>query len=500
MKKFIIFPLVLSLLLLTSHLPVYLRRQAQAGFSPIHAANNKVGIHILNPSEIEKAAELVNSNGGDWGYVTVPIQPTDRDKSKWTQFMNQARQLHLIPILRITTIPHGGTWAQAQATDLVDFANFLNELPWPTKNRYIVIFNEVNRAQEWGGRVDPISYAHILKNAYLIFKQRSPNFFILPAGLDNALPNSATSLSAPNYLRQMESALPDIWNYLDGWTSHAYPNPHFTASPYKTGWQSIVSYRSALTFIKQSLPVFITETGWDQTKFKPTTLYRYWQTAWQIWLKDNRVKAVTPFVLQAGQGGFAKFSFLDSQGKPTPAWQATYDLLKQAGQPSLISSPASPNPIHISSSPNPIHQLPFYRSPFHLLLEIENFFRQLFNLPLKKQLLLNHQLLTVEVAQTPKQISKGLSGRSQLDPNQGMLFIFPTSYKPKFWMKDMHFPLDIIWIKNHQIVDFSLNLSPEGHQPQHLYSPSQPVDMVLEVPAGYVQTHQLKIGDKIDLL
>ncbi len=205
-------------------------------------------------------------------------------------------------------------------------------------------------------------------------------------------------------------------------------------------------------------------------------------------------------MLQAGQGDFAKFSFLNSQGKPTPAWQATYDLLKQAGQPSLISSPASPTPTYASSSPNQIHQLPFYHSPFHLLLEIENFFRQLFNLPLKKQLLLNHQLLTVEVAQTPKQISKGLSGRSQLNPNQGMLFIFPTNHKPKFWMKDMHFPLDIIWIKNHQIVDFSLNLPPEGHQPQHFYSPSQPIDMVLEVPAGYVQAHQLKIGDKIDLL
>ena len=254
--------------------------------------NNKVGIHILHPSEIDLAAELVNSHGGDWGYVTIPIQPTDRDKTKWTQFMLKTKQLHLIPILRITTLPHGGTWAQAQNTDLVDFANFLNELPWPIQKRYVIIFNEVNRSQEWGGKVDPVSYSHILKNAYLIFKQRSPHFFILPAGLDNALPDSATSLSSRTYLRAMQQAIPDIWNYIDGWTSHAYPNPNFIASPYKTGWQSITSYRQTLTFIKKNLPVFITETGWNQTKIKNP--YFYYKKAWQIWLADNRVRAVTP--------------------------------------------------------------------------------------------------------------------------------------------------------------------------------------------------------------
>ena len=79
-------------------------------YDPRTLPNNKLGVHLLNPSEIESAASLVNSQGGDWGYVTVPIQPTDRDKSTWQTFMNDAKEHHLIPIVRITTIPQGGTW------------------------------------------------------------------------------------------------------------------------------------------------------------------------------------------------------------------------------------------------------------------------------------------------------------------------------------------------------------------------------------------------------
>lgn len=465
--------------------------------SPVLAnSNNKVGIHLLQPSEINLAANLVNSHGGDWGYVTIPIQPTDRNRPKWIHFMVQAKQLHLIPILRITTIPQGGTWTQAQATDLVDFANFLNQLPWPTKSRYIVIFNEVNRAQEWGGRVDPQTYAKILRNAYIIFKQRSSDFFILPAGLDNALPDSNSSMSSKTYLRAMVKFDPQIWSYIDGWTSHAYPNPNFAASPYKTGWQSITSYRQELAFIKKSLPVFITETGWDQTKIKNP--YFYYKKAWQIWLKDKRVQAVTPFVLQGSGGVFAGFSFLDSNGQPTPAWKATFDLPKTKGQPLLAkTSISSKNQTStFSSSPH----LPIYHSTLKLLLKLENFFRQLFNLPLKKELRLGQETILVEVAQTPKQIQQGLSHRAHLDADSGMLFILPKKHQARFWMKDMNFPLDLVWLDQNHIVGFDLNLPPEGSQPQHIYSSPKAVDMVLELPAGYVKYHQLKIGDTIKLL
>ena len=126
---------------------------ASAIVSPLSVPNNRIGVHILDPNEIFDAAKLVNSGGGDWGYVTIPIRSDDRDLAKWTQFMQAAGRLHLIPIIRLITYHSSGQWVAPTAYDLVDFSNFLNGLPWPVKNRYIVLFNEPNHAKEWGGTV-----------------------------------------------------------------------------------------------------------------------------------------------------------------------------------------------------------------------------------------------------------------------------------------------------------------------------------------------------------
>src|SRR4030042_2564613 len=61
---------------------------------------------------------------------------------------------------------------------------------------------------------------------------------------------------------------------------------------------------------------------------------------------------------------------------------------------------------------------------------------------------INGQKIFVEIADTPEKRSQGLSGRDNLSQNQGMLFIFNQPAIPSFWMKDMNFPLDFIWINN----------------------------------------------------
>src|SRR5690242_14830205 len=70
---------------------------------PLAKPNNKIGIHIFFPSEVQNAAKLVNTNGGDWGYVTIPIQAGDQDLKKWQSFMIQCKKFHIIPILRLAT-------------------------------------------------------------------------------------------------------------------------------------------------------------------------------------------------------------------------------------------------------------------------------------------------------------------------------------------------------------------------------------------------------------
>lgn len=466
-------------------------------YDPRTVANNKAGVHILSPDEISSATKIVNSNGGDWGHVTVPIQPNDRDKDKWQEFMHQAKEKHLIPIIRITTIPQGGTWATGDDLDLVDFANFLGELDWPIENRYIVLFNEVNRSTEWGDKVDPEKYTSIVKNAFRIFKERSPDFFLLGPSLDAALPNSSTSLSAQNYLSRMAAVDPLIWSYFDGWSSHSYPNPDFVASAKKTGLQSIVGYKSELAYLKLApKPVFITETGWDQTKLKDSVLALNWSTAWNTWQNDQNVVAVTPFVLQGGEQ-FAQFSLTNQAGEYGASGQSFFNLPKSVGEPKVIE--ASEKVASGSAPKTPSWVMPFFKES-RALLKLENIFRVVLGLPTKSSITLKDIPLLVETAQTPKQWEKGLGGRDGLVGIDGMLFIFPQYHVPVFWMKDTHFPLDMIWLSDGLVVDITRNAPVATSDKLPTYSPRQRINMVLEVSAGWTEANGVNIGDKLEIL
>jgi len=169
-------------------------KNAHATYDPHSVKNNIFGIHILFPEELSKAAELVNSNGGDWGYVTIPIQASDKNIDKWQKFMDDCKRYHLIPLIRLAT--NGdyfsqSSWSKPTNNDIVDFANFLDSLSWPTQNRYVIVYNEPNRADEWGGTPDAIEYAQILDFAVSKFKQENKDFFIISAGLDNASVNTS---------------------------------------------------------------------------------------------------------------------------------------------------------------------------------------------------------------------------------------------------------------------------------------------------------------------
>ena len=103
--------------------------------------------------------------------------------------------------------------------------------------------------------------------------------------------------------------------------------------------------------------------------------------------------------------------------------------------------------------------------------------------------------VSVEIASTDSAREKGLSGRDGLAPDSGMLFIFQQPAIYTFWMKDMRFPIDILWIRQGQIVDMSVNAPvPVSGQAMSIYSPQSPADEVLELPAGYAAAHGLRTG------
>lgn len=350
MKSLIYF--IISLFLLICPVNVY------AVSDPLVVPNNKFGIHLLDVSEIPKAAELVNSNHGDWGYITIPIQVTDKNLLKWQQFMDDCNKYHLIPIVRLAMYPHRAVWEKPTTMDLVDYANFLDSLSWPTGNRYVIIFNEPNRAEEWGGEISPSGYAQILSSAMEIFRKRSSDFFLLNAALDAAAPNNHILMNSYTFMEQMNFSVPGIFNNLDGWNSHSYPNPAFSATPSENRKNSIFGFLHEKDYLSKylgvkKLPVFITETGWSQTKISAEQIGLYFEQAFKHPWEDSKIVAVTPFLLFAGTEPFAQFSFIDGNGKENNIFQKYKDFPKNSGNP-VINKHLKLKEIEISGGKLPL--------------------------------------------------------------------------------------------------------------------------------------------------
>ncbi|OGY64488.1 MAG: hypothetical protein A3I24_03920 [Candidatus Harrisonbacteria bacterium RIFCSPLOWO2_02_FULL_41_13b] len=103
----------------------------------------------------------------------------------------------------------------------------------------------------------------------------------------------------------------------------------------------------------------------------------------------------------------------------------------------------------------------------------------------------------VEVADTAFLQTKGLSGRESLPKNYGMLFIFDDLQKRSFWMKDVQFPLDFVWIRDNKVVGMVYGAEPEVGDNLTIYESPELVDMVLEVNAGELTNYGIKIGDAV---
>lgn len=103
--------------------------------------------------------------------------------------------------------------------------------------------------------------------------------------------------------------------------------------------------------------------------------------------------------------------------------------------------------------------------------------------------------VVAEVADTDRKCARGLSGREALGPDEGMWFVFPGAAPRAFWMKEMLFPIDILWVRDGKLVDLSVNLpTPVPGEQLPVYRPAVPADRVLEVPAGYAAAHGLRLG------
>lgn len=344
MRKFLDYSVqVVVFLLLSALFIIYaslFTDTAHAVTDPLSVPNNKYGIHIISATrdEASEAARLVNANG-DWGYITVLAESKDRNEGKWQEFFNELRRRHLIPIVRLATKPTGeGIWERPYQGEETAWADFLDKLNWPVKNRYITIYNEPNHASEWGGSVDPEGFAVILNKTIDAFKAKNQDFFILNPGFDASTPNEPPKyLDQEEFMKRMNEEVPGIFQKLDGWVSHSYPNPGFKGKPADAGKGTVRTFEWELQFlsrlgVSKSLPVFITETGWKHSEGasqnnnypSPETVAQYYKDAFNGAWSSSNVVAVTPFLLNYQEPPFDQFSFRKN-GKRAAAEEAERD-------------------------------------------------------------------------------------------------------------------------------------------------------------------------------
>lgn len=124
----------------------------------------------------------------------------------------------------------------------------------------------------------------------------------------------------------------------------------------------------------------------------------------------------------------------------------------------------------------------------------------LFSLENKGEVKIREQIIVVDIVKDPDTRARGLSGRDGLGVNEGMLFLFDTPAYYPFWMKDMKFPIDIVWISGNTIVGIDERVPPEPGVPDReltTYAPPEPVDKVLELAAGRVRLLRASVGDAV---
>ena len=340
---------------------------------------NKRGVHLLLTdgwvdwpqsvwrAHMQAASEVV----GEWGYVTEVVYWGDLDVAHWQYFMDLCAEFRLVPIVRLAGIPDpqlpgwhpppadaDGSFVGAASA----YADFIVALEWPTAQPIIVVGNEPNHGDEWGGVADPAAYARWLIAVANALHERHPTALVLNAGFDTFTPhtngrsfNGMVHLDAESFMDGMVSAEPNVFTYIDAWTSHPYPLGAFVAPPWQQTTQfdymhgainpahveppptihnrGINGYEWELWKLAQygvtDLPVFITETGWrfgvgGYPSAEQAAIYldlamhgnngRYPNLpadGWLPWQADERVVAVTPFAFNGSRDKWAHTSWLE---------------------------------------------------------------------------------------------------------------------------------------------------------------------------------------------
>lgn len=274
--------------------------------------NNPVGINVARLSQerfVGAVGGLVNTNGGDWGYMTITWTVEDRDSSQadWIlqQFLDRCFEYHLNPIIRVGTWhhTHNEIWERPDWDEPAKWRAFFERGNWGSRPVYIIVGNEPNLGFEWGGEVDAAGYAKYLANFMDVFAG-SEQFKIVNAPLDasnwNEMPRM---LDALEFIQAMREAVPDIFERLPAWASNPYRVP--------SGGDNIRfthrAYEAELEAIGRDMPIIITESGLMEIRDE-NLIADYFDVAFRDWLADPKVLAATPMFWNPHSSEFWMFT------------------------------------------------------------------------------------------------------------------------------------------------------------------------------------------------
>ncbi len=110
--------------------------------------------------------------------------------------------------------------------------------------------------------------------------------------------------------------------------------------------------------------------------------------------------------------------------------------------------------------------------------------------------LADHKCLKLEQVSSPRALRQGLSGRISMPVDQGMLFVFDRSSRYCFWMKDMRFPIDIIWLStDKKVLHLEENVEPKTYP--NNFCPGQAAQYVIEVNSGVARKAKIEEGKQL---
>jgi hypothetical protein len=334
----------------------------------VPSGNNIIGLNVARLRRdryIWAAAELVNANGGDWGYLTVVFTATERDGPAGEQLLRElldrCYESHLQPIIRVATRFDEGaeTWSRPEPDDAERWRAFLEKGSWPTRRVWVIAGNEPNLGREWGGEVDSTSYAEYLSHFIDVFAD-SDRFKVVNGPLDASNTSEMPKMQdAYEFIAGMDAAVPGIFSRLSGWASNPYSVPNQGPELRYTHR----AYEAELDAIGRDMPVLITEAGHLNTG-DDKEVAAFYEGAFRDWMADSRVVAVTPLFWHPDRGVYWMFDF-DKNSKVVEK-SPTYDLImhlpRMRGSPDYVPDfenvargghPQGPKPSAVALAPRP---------------------------------------------------------------------------------------------------------------------------------------------------